>query len=163
MRTISYSIFLFIVVLSLNIVAANAQQQKVLYNAASMQYDKSIAPDAWRLLGNVVFTDRAARMYCDSAYFFEKTQDINAFGHIRIYPDSKGNTTLTGNILHYKATDRIANITGNVVLVDDSATLTTQTIFYNMTSGVADYPGKGKIVQGKTIIISDKGAYNKYF
>ena len=158
----NYFSSIIITILLLFTITVNGQHHNVKYNAVSMQYDKSIAPDAWRLLGNVMFTDRAARMYCDSAYYYEKTEDIDAFGQIRIYPDEKGNTSLTGKLLHYKGSDRIANIIGDVVLVDDSATLTTQTIFYNMTTGVANYPEKGKIVQGKTIIISDLGAYNKY-
>jgi lipopolysaccharide export system protein LptA len=143
--------------LSLNV----HSQKRINYTAATLEFAKSIAPDAWRLLGNVVFVDRDARMYCDSAYFYQNTEDIDAFGNVRIIPDSKGNTSLTGKILHYKSADRIANITGDVVLIDDSAVLKTATVFYNMNTGMANYPGKGTIVQGKTVIVSDLGAYNK--
>lgn len=161
MRTGLFSILCFSAFLFLNINNLSAQK-KIDYNAVTLEYAKSIAPDAWRLIGNVVFIDRAARMYCDSAYYYKNTDNIDAFGHIRIVPDNKGNTSLSGEVLHYTAADRMANILGNVVLIDDSATLTTSTIFYNMNTGIANYPGKGKIVQGKTIITSDLGAYNKY-
>lgn len=161
MRTGLLSTYCFIIFLFLNFPHLYSQK-KIDYSAVTLEYAKSIAPDAWRLIGNVVFTDRAARMYCDSAYYYKNTDNIDAFGHIRIIPDHKGNTSLTGQVLHYTAAERIADITGDVVLIDDSATLTTATISYNMNTGVANYPGKGKIVQGKTIITSDLGAYNKY-
>ena len=161
MRPGLFSRFFFIIVLFLLTIQVHSQKH-IVYNAVTMEFSKSIAPDAYRLLGNVVFIDRAAKMYCDSAYYYSVTENIDAFGNVRIVPDSKGNTSLTGKVLHYKAADRIANILGDVVLVDDSATLTTATIFYNMTTGIADYPGKGKIVQGQTTIISELGAYNKY-
>ena len=160
MRTGLYSALLILLII-FTFQAQVYSQKRINYTAVSMEYDKKIAPDAWRLVGNVIFVDRTARMYCDSAYFYKDSEDIDAFGNIRILPDDKGNTSLTGKLLHYKAADRIANISGNVVLIDDSAMLTTSVIFYNMNTGIANYPGNGTIVQGNTTIISDLGAYNK--
>ena len=141
--------------------SASAQKQHINYKANLIEYDKKIALDANRLIGNVVFIDRSATMYCDSAYFYNNTEDIDAFGNIRIVPD-KGNTSLTGKILHYIAKDRIANITGNVVLINDSATLKTQSLFYNMNTGISNYPTKGTIESGQNKIVSNQGIYNKY-
>lgn len=161
MRKNIYSNLVFLTVFLQFTYTANAQR-RVNYTATTTEYAKSIAPDAWRLIGNVVFTDGKARMYCDSAYFYEKTQDFDAFGRIHIYPDNKGNTSIEGDELFYNGSERIANLVGDVVMIDDSATLTTDSLNYNMNTGVADYPDKGKIVQGKTVITSDRGAYNKY-
>jgi lipopolysaccharide export system protein LptA len=162
MRKNIYRNLIFLTVFLLFTYKANAQRQ-VNYTATTAVYAKSIAPDAWRLIGNVVFTDGKAKMYCDSAYYYEKTRDFDAFGRIRIYPDNtKGNTSIEGDELFYNGLERIANLVGNVIMIDDSATLTTDTMNYNMNTGVADYPNKGKIVQGKTVIVSDRGAYNKY-
>jgi lipopolysaccharide export system protein LptA len=141
--------------------SGRAQKQHINYKANVIEYDKKIAADANRLIGNVVFVDRSATMYCDSAYFYTKTEDIDAFGNIRIVPD-KGNTSLTGNLLHYIAKDRIANISGNVVLINDSATLRTQSLFYNMSTGISNYPSKGTIESGQNKIVSSQGIYNKY-
>lgn len=136
-------------------------QKRIGYRGDLSGFAKSIAPDAWRLIGNVVFTDRDARMYCDSAYYYKDRDDIDAFGNIRIFPDSKGHTSLKGKLLHYKGSERMATITGDVVLVDDSAELKTDVIYYDMNTGVAHYPGRGVITQGKTKIVSDLGDYNK--
>jgi lipopolysaccharide export system protein LptA len=151
---------LFIIILWL--VAWSAQaQRRVNYSADVSKFAKSIAPDAFRLIGNVKFTERTATMYCDSAYYYQETENIDAYGHIRIYPDNSG-TTLTGKILHYDASQRIANITEEVVLESDSATLTTQTIFYDMNTGIATYPTKGTMISGRNTLVSDQGTYNKY-
>jgi lipopolysaccharide export system protein LptA len=150
----------FLVAMLFSTISVFAQQQRVQYKANDIEYDKRIAPDANRLIGNVVFTDQGTRMYCDSAYFYDKSQDIDAFGNIRIIPDN-GNTSLTGKILHYKSSDRVANIVGNVVLINDSATLTTQSLFYNLNTGVSNYPTKGTILSGQNKIVSDQGVYNK--
>jgi lipopolysaccharide export system protein LptA len=155
-----YIVFYFVFFLLVFNFSASAQKH-INYKANLIEYDKKIAPDANRLIGNVVFIDRSATMYCDSAYFHNTTEDIDAFGNIRIIPD-KGNTSLTGNILHYIAKDRIANITGNVVLINDSATLRTQSLFYNMNTGVSNYPTKGTIESGQNKIVSSQGTYNKY-
>jgi lipopolysaccharide export system protein LptA len=156
-KTITLSVFILFTFLP-----ANAQKY-INYSGNTVEYAKSIAPDAVRILGNAKFIDRrSATMYCDSAYYYQNSENIDAFGNVRIVPDQKGNTSLTGNILHYTAADRVATITGDVVLINDSAKLTTQNILYNMTTGVATYPGKGTIVNGKTTIVSDHGAYDKY-
>lgn len=140
---------------------AQAQKKKRIdYSATTAEYDKSIAPDAYRLIGNVKFTDRAATMYCDSAYYYSNTENIDAFGNIRIYPDNSG-TVLSGETLHYDASMRIANIVDNVVLVSDSATLTTELISYNMNTGIATYPNKGTMVSGRNTLVSQQGSYDK--
>jgi lipopolysaccharide export system protein LptA len=149
----------FTVILLLCIILPAFAQQHVKYKATVAEFDKIIAPDAWRLVGNVVFTEGSTNMYCDSAYYYQSSDDIDAFGNIRIIPDPV--TTLTGKILHYKAIEKTANLSGGVVLVNDSATLTTQTIFYNMSTGIAHYPTKGTIQSGTTTIVSDEGIYDK--
>lgn len=77
-------------------------QRRITYSANTMEFAKSISPDAQRLIGNVKFTERTATMYCDSAYSYQSTENIDAYGNIRIYPDNSG-TILTGKLLHYDA------------------------------------------------------------
>lgn len=129
------------------------------YQADFIKVNKAIAPGAERLIGNVRIEEQSAVMYCDSAYSYQN-KNFDAYGSIRIVPKS-GNTTLTGRYLHYDAAQRIANITGNVVLVDDSTTLVTQTAFYDMKTSIATYPTRGVTVSGKNRLVSDQGAYNK--
>jgi lipopolysaccharide export system protein LptA len=111
-----------------------------------------------KLVGNAAFRDSATTMYCDSAYFY-KNHDIDAFGTIRIYPN-RGKTKLTGKSLHYNATERIASISRDVVLVDNNSTLRTDIIYYNVATGMANYPNKGIITKENSIIESNTGDFN---
>ena len=114
-----------------------------------------------KLMGHVVFHDSTATMYCDSAYFYEN-QDFDAYGNIRIYPDQSG-TELVGDVLIYKAEDRTADLTGKkVVLTDENAKLTTQSIFYNLNTGISYYTTPGTIVTDDNVITSDLGSYDKH-
>ncbi|MDP4210681.1 MAG: OstA-like protein [Bacteroidota bacterium] len=134
--------------------------QRIGYSANSMEYDKRIGPNVQRLIGNVVFREKSANMYCDSAYFYEKNEDIDAFGRVRIVPH-KGHTSLSGKMLHYSADSRQAIISGGVTLVDDNTTLVTDMIIYNMITGIADYNTQGIITSDKNKLVSQQGSYNK--
>jgi lipopolysaccharide export system protein LptA len=111
-----------------------------------------------KLVGNAAFRDSSTTMYCDSAYFY-KNRDIDAFGDIRIYPN-RSNTKLTGKSLHYTYEDRTASISKDVVLVDNNSTLKTEIIYYNVVTGIANYPNKGVITKDNSIIESKQGLFN---
>ena len=49
----------------------------------TLSFDQERIPDAQILRGNVVFRHDNALMYCDSAYFYEQTNSLDAFGHVR--------------------------------------------------------------------------------
>jgi lipopolysaccharide export system protein LptA len=153
---------LFVSILSISTCVFSQKVRKIKYIADEVSHSATINPDIDRLIGHATFKDslNATIMYCDSAYFHTTNDDIDAFGNIRVVPMS-GNTSLSGNIMHYNSAERTAEINGNVVLVDDKTTLTTQTIFYNLPTGVATYPTKGTIVTPDLKIVSDHGAYNR--
>ncbi len=153
---------IFIAVLSASTTAFSQKKRVIKYKADEVSHSATINPDIDRLIGHAIFMDSTAAtmMYCDSAYFHTKNEDIDAFGNIRVVPMS-GNTSLAGDIMHYKAADRMAELNGNVVLIDDQTTLTTQTAFYNLTTGVSNYPTKGTIVTPDLKIVSEQGAYNR--
>lgn len=155
-------LIVFLVFLGISCSVFSQKKRIIKYKADIVSHSATINPDIDRLIGNATFIDSSASttMYCDSAYFHTKNEDIDAFGNIRVVPFA-GNTSLAGNIMHYNAAIRTAEINGNVVLVDDQTTLTTQTIFYNLTTGVANYPSFGTIVTPDIKIISDLGAYNR--
>lgn len=153
--------FLFLT-LSLIVVICNSvfSQKKITYKGDYTQVLKQ--PDGseiQKLMGNVEFVDNSTTMYCDSAYFFSN-HDIDAYGEIRIVPQD-GKTTLTGKLMHYTASDHVAEINQNVMLVDDKSTLTTESLFYDLKSSIANYPTKAVMVNGTDNIVSDEGSYNR--
>lgn len=151
-----------IALISSTINAFSQKKHIIRYKANDVSHSATINPDIDRCIGNAIFIDSTAAttMYCDSAYFNIKNENIDAFGNIRVVPFS-GNTSMAGSIMHYNASDRVAEINGNVILIDDKTALTTQTIFYNLATGVANYPTQGTIVTPDLKIVSEQGAYNR--
>jgi lipopolysaccharide export system protein LptA len=160
MQNSLYKYFITVVCLFLAL-SIYGQKRRVEYSAEIMTGDKRIAFDAKRLIGGVVFRDNGTNMYCDSAYFYSDSQDFDAFSRVRVVPDN-GKTTLTGHMLHYKANERMANISGNVLLKDQDATLSTSIIYYDVNTGIASYPTRGTIVSRDNTIVSEEGAFNRF-
>lgn len=150
-----YCLLTFLFVISFSVFP----QTKIDYKAGYMEGFKKDGVDLQRLVGNVIFIDNSTTMYCDSAYLYPN-KDFDAFSNIRIIP-KEGKTTITGKVMHYVAINHIAELSGDVVMVDDNTTLTTHTIFYNIKTGIANYPSKGIIIDGDDHIVSDLGTYNK--
>lgn len=128
-----------------------------LIHANTLEGDERFGKDVRRLLGNVVFRQDSAYMYCDSAYLFAATNSLDAYGHVRI---QQGDTiTLTGDMLKYDGNAKLARLFNNITLADRKMVLTTNTMLYNMNTGIADYVDGGKIVDAENILTSTIGNY----
>ena len=97
-------ILLFLAVLSVMGVPQVAQPQQVaaskekviLLNADSLTFDAYRSADYRVLHGNVRFRKDSMYMYCDSAYFYEKSNSLDAFGNVRL---EHGDTLFLYNLL----------------------------------------------------------------
>ncbi len=112
-----------------------------------------------KLTGNVVFIQDKTTIYCDSAFAYDKTNSMEAFGRVRI-EDMEDSVTITSEKLFYEGNGRTARLRGNVVYVDDSIRLNTENLDYDMTNKSAVYFGGGTIFDGTTILNSEKGNYD---
>ena len=116
-----------------------------IVNANSLEYSDRM-PDARRLIGNVAFEHQGSMLYCDSAYFYESSERMDAFSNVRIVNES---VTITGNKLEYDGKTKMANVIGNVKLRDGSSTLSTAQLQYDMSSRTATYTTGGNIINNK--------------
>lgn len=147
-----FSAFLFITSL---LIAQETKQ--VTYSADVERFDSSIAQNAWRLIGNVVFEHKGALMYCDSAYFYSDSNSLEAFSNVYI---TQGDTIhLYGDQLFYNGNTGMANIRKNVKLVDKETELTTQALDYNLEDDIGYYLNNGTIVNGENTLKSKEGYY----
>jgi lipopolysaccharide export system protein LptA len=128
-----------------------------LIHADDMRFDRTIAPDARRLIGNVQFKHEDTRMYCDSAYQFTVDNNFNAYGNVFIQVSDT--VQIYGDRLYYKGNTRIAELHGNVKMVDNQMTLTTQHLYYNLETNTANYIRGGKIVDAENTLTSIWGFY----
>ena len=127
-----------------------------IVQANSLEGSKIDGQQVRRLNGDVIFRQDATLMYCDSALFYEKSNSIDAYGHVRIVgPDAK----MEGQTLHYNGDTKKAVITNDVKLSDGKMTLTTQSLNYNMETDVADYSDGARVVDHENVLTSKTGYY----
>ena len=152
--------FVFIFLLSLPMAAALAQQaDKLQYESDMLEGGTKDGQQFKKLVGNVRFVQGKTTIYCDSAFAYDKTNSMEAFGHVRIV-DLEDSVTITSERLLYDGNGRLARLRGNVVYEDDSVHLYTDNLDYDMVNKSATYFDGGKIVDGINTLESDKGTYD---
>ncbi|MFO8066594.1 MAG: OstA-like protein [Bacteroidales bacterium] len=142
-----------------NLYSAVSQETKriELIQAESMKFDKSIGENVRRLIDNVIFQHEDTRMFCDSSYLFGSENSLQAFSNIHIIVNDS--LDIYGDKLYYEGNTRIAELHGNVKMVDNQMTLTTDHLFYNLDTDVAHYTDGGKIVDKENTLTSILGYY----
>ena len=140
----------------------SAQTMVYLERSETLNFDQNRIADAQILKGDVVFRHEEALMYCDSAYFYEKTNSLDAFGHVRFVQGD----TLRGyaDKLFYNGNTKLARMRRNVRLVhgrmeDNPTVLTTDSLNYNRTANLAYYYTGGTIQDSLNVLTSVRGQY----
>lgn len=129
-----------------------------LVHADVLHFDQDVNPDATILNGSVHFTHQGARLYCDSAYFYEASNSFEAFGHVRMY---QGDTlSLVSDYAYYDGNEQMARARYNVVLKNRNTTLYTDSLDFDRLYDNAYFFEGGKMIDGTTTLTSDWGEYN---
>ena len=136
----------------------NSRKKKIeILNADLYTYDRKIIANATRLLGNVKLSHNNAILFCDSAYNYEDSNKVDAFGHVHII---QGDTlNLYGDKIKYEGNSRIAQVNGNVKLVNKSIVLTTDELTFDLRTNIGNYHTWGKIVDTSNVLVSKIGRY----
>lgn len=129
-----------------------------LENSETLSFDKVASPDLQILKGNVRFRHDNALLYCDSAYFFDKANSLNAFGHVRIV---QGDTLFVyGDLLYYDGNTKLARLRHNVKMENRKTTLVTDSLNYDRIANLAYYYTGGKITDPLNVLTSVWGQYS---
>lgn len=115
-----------------------------LENADVLVADEQRSTEYRVLRGNVKFRRGNMTLSCDSAYFYEASSSLDAFGHVvmnqadtmRVYCDR----------MHYFGDVEVAKLRRNVRVVNSSMTVTTDSLDYDMFNNVARYFNGGTVV-----------------
>ncbi len=140
----------------------SGQTMVYLERAENLSFDQDRIADAQILRGNVIFRHENALMYCDSAYFYDKTNSLDAFGHVRF---EQGDTLQGfGDKLFYNGNTKLARLRNHVKLIHgrlnaNPTTLTTDSLNYDRSAGVAYYFNNGKIQDTLNVLVSVRGSY----
>ncbi len=144
--------------------------QKMVYleHSKTLSFDQERIADAQILKGDVIFRHEEALMYCDSAYFYEQTNSLDAFGHVRF---EQGDTLKGyGDKLFYDGNTKIARLRENVKLVHgkekgprgrkaNPTILTTDSLNYDRNENLAYYFTGGTIKDSLNTLTSVRGQY----
>ena len=129
-----------------------------LIHADELRYDKWRNNDAQVLTGNVQFEHDGARLYCDSANFFEQSNSFEAWGHVRMV---QGDTlSLTSDQGYYDGNQQMMQALDNVVLRHRKTTLYTDELFYDRIWSQGYFQNGGKLIDNGTMLTSDWGEYH---
>ena len=129
-----------------------------LVHADSLSFDRERNADAQVLNGNVCFRHDSAYMYCDSAYFFESTNSLEAFSHVRM---EQGDTLFVfGDYLFYDGNGQVAYLRENVRMENGQVTLFTDSLNYERYTNIGYYFEGGMIVDSLNQLSSFYGQYS---
>lgn len=130
-----------------------------LIHADRLRFDQfGPVPGAQVLNGNVAFRHQGAKLYCDSAYFYQESNSFRAFGHVRMY---QGDTlSLFSDYAYYDGNDQMAEARYNVVLTHCKTKLYTDSLNYDRLYGIGYFFEGGKMIDKDNVLVSDWGEYD---
>lgn len=142
-----------------NVTQSQDNKEKVyLLHADSLTYDANLSLNYKVLHGNVVFRKDSMYMYCDSAYFYDMKNSLDAFGNVRM---EQGDTLfIYGDVLYYDGEEQLARLRHNVRMINRNVTLYTDSLDYDMVIDLGYYMTGGSIVDEKNELVSIYGEYS---
>ncbi len=128
-----------------------------LENSDILTFDKERLPDVQVLVGNVCFRHDDVFLYCDSAYFYEYENSLDAFSNVKIV---QGDTLFVyGDVLYYDGNTRLARMRKNVRMENKSALLTTDSLNYDRVKNVGYFFNGGQLEDSLNVLVSVLGYY----
>ncbi|UTW60633.1 hypothetical protein KFE98_11275 [bacterium SCSIO 12741] len=130
-----------------------------IVHADNLIYNEEGGVRAKQLVGNVQVKHGTTLMSCDSALIYNKPNLMKAYGHVVIEePDS---VKMYGDSLKYYGDRKMAEVRGDVKLIQGDMVLTTNFLNYNRASQIGHYFNGGQIVmnEGKDTLTSEKGYF----
>ena len=110
------------------------------------------------LRGNVILRHDSSYMYCDSAYFNELAQTMEAFSNVRF---EQGDTLfIYGDYLFYDANIRLAKLRNHVRMIDKDVTLLTDSFNYDRNANIAYYFNNGQLLDSVNDLTSVYAQYS---
>jgi lipopolysaccharide assembly outer membrane protein LptD (OstA) len=90
----------------------DASDRVIIEHADTMRYDPNTK--IYHMRGNVVFSNKDVKLYCDEADYDERADSATARGHLRI---TDPNSVITGDLIEADFGKEIAVITGHVTIL----------------------------------------------
>jgi len=151
---ISMAVFLFLS--PIFFLSAQSGKKINVLNANDFTYNRAQG-DIRKLIGEVRMEHDATYMNCDSAYLYQNSNEVEAFGNIYI---RQGDTLhLYGDYLYYSGNTKLAKLRKNVRLINKETKLKTDILDYNLQLDQGFYYDLGEINTGDNFLTSINGIY----
>src|SRR5690606_881095 len=135
--------------------------KKVNVEIVSAGYIERVPTDSLsfnKLVNDVQLQQGETMMYCDSAYLYSETNNVEAFGSVNIVqPDG---TQATSDYLKYIGNKKLAFLQGNVSLTDGKDNLWATEVEYDLNTKIGVYSKGGTLQSDMTSLTSNSGVYN---
>ncbi len=113
------------------------------------------------MLGHVAFKQQNTFLYCDSAYFYNDSDYVEAYSHVHIVQGDTVN--IYSDRMNYDGDRKLADLFKHVKMTDKTMTMTTEILHYDLNTDVAHYPDHAKIIDSENTLTSLEGYYYSEF
>ncbi len=151
------SILAILLIIGVQEIHAQKTTKVKLIKSDELLMDDHFNKNIQRLIGNVILLHDSTYFYCDSAWLSRKENNFKAFSKVHIVVSDT--LEIFSDSLNYDGASRIADLYGNVKLIDNRATLTTDHLTYNRNTRIAYYYNGAVIVSDSNVLISRIGYY----
>ena len=140
-------------------VKAQEDEKIYLLHADELYHDMySDNPEAQIAKGHVRFRHKGGLLWCDSAYFYQLTNSVKAFGNVRY---KQGDTlSLTCLYADYDGQEQKMAARHKVVLTHNKRILETDSLNFDRLYNYAYFEEGGTLKDGRDRLVSDWGRYN---
>ncbi len=148
---------IFVLLISTHLFAQKDTAKVNLISAEILKYDKAVNSEYQILDGNVVFEYNGSLLYSNRTHIYINRDFIENYGEVHIIINDS--THIYGDTLTIDGEIELAEIFGNVKLVDNNITLTTNKLFYDLKTDIAYYTNDAEIINNSNTLKSKKGRY----
>lgn len=122
-----------------------------------LRHDDKIGKNTQSLNGNVTLSHHKTILHCDSAYMYNDSNVVVAYGSIHIIQNDS--IHLYGNKLTYYGDKQLAKIRENVRANKGETWLYTEFLDFDQVDNIAYFYEGGKVVNGANTLTSQRGLY----
>ncbi len=122
-----------------------------------LRHDDKVGKNTQSLNGNVLLSHAKTLLYCDSAYMYNDSNTVIAYGSIHIIQNDS--VHLYGNKLTYYGNENLAKIRENVRANKGDTWLYTEHLDYDRLQDKAYYYDGGKVIDKDNTLTSINGIY----
>ena len=128
-----------------------------IVNSNTFEFDKSRGEKVKRLIGDVQFKQDDILLFCDSAYFYDEENLVEAYSRVRI--TRSDGFVLSGDFLRYEGDIKRARMIGNVHMTDPSMELTTTEMDFDLDNNIGYYTNGATILNNQNKLTSRFGYF----